>query len=107
MKFYGEPNQVIKKQSRKPMSKGFIMKPLFRFDANGEYEMPDDHPLIDRMKRRFRYEEVEAVAEVVEETFKLHCKKCEYKTNNHDVFLAHMRAHKKESDSNNGTTGTN
>jgi len=85
MIFYGEPNQVIKKQSRKPMSKGFIMKPLFRFDANGEYEMPDDHPLIDRMKRRFKYDEV-----VVEE-FKMKCRKCDFKTNNHGELMAHHR----------------
>jgi hypothetical protein len=94
MKFYGEPNQVIKKQSRKPMSKGFIMKPLFRFDANGEYDMPDDHPLIDRMKRRFRYEEVEAVTvtKAIPETFKLHCKKCGYGSNNYGELMAHIRA---------------
>jgi len=96
MIFYGEPNQVIKKQSRKPMTKGFTAKPLFRFDANGEYDMPDDHPLIDRMKRRFRYEEVKEVTEV---TFKMNCRKCDYKTNNHGELMAHHRIkHPKESE---------
>jgi len=70
------------------MSKGFTMKPLFRFDANGEYEMPDDHPLIDRMKRRFRYEEVKEVTEV---TFKMNCRKCEKKTNNHGELMSHIK----------------
>ena len=91
MKFYGEPNQVIKKQSRKPMSKGFTMKPLFRFDANGEYEMPDDHPLIDRMKRRFKYDEAIKPAEVIPETFKLHCKKCGYGSNNYGELMSHIK----------------
>jgi hypothetical protein len=75
------------------MRKGFTMKPLFRFDANGEYEMPDDHPLIDRMKRRFRYDEpAEVVPVPAEETFKLHCKKCGYGSNNYGDLMAHIRA---------------
>jgi hypothetical protein len=96
MIFYGEPNQMVRKKCRKQMSREFEMKPAFRFNPAGELELPDDHPLIDRMKKRFRYAEVEAVAEVVEETFKFKCKKCDFKANNHGVFLAHMRAHKKE-----------
>jgi hypothetical protein len=89
MIFYGEPNQMVRKKCRKQMSREFEMKPAFRFNPNGELELPDDHPLIDRMKKRFRYEAVEAVP--AEETFKMNCRKCDFKTNNHGELMAHHR----------------
>jgi hypothetical protein len=95
MIFYGEPNQMVRKKCRKQMSREFEMKPAFRFNPNGELELPDDHPLIERMKKRFRYAEVEAV--LAEETFKLHCKRCGFGSNNYGELMAHIRAtHPKE-----------
>jgi hypothetical protein len=48
MKFYGTPNMLVKDRKTK--------KPLFRFDANGEF-VTNDERLIERLKRKFRWEE--------------------------------------------------
>jgi hypothetical protein len=55
MKFYGTPNMLVKERKRKPFSRKFEFKPLFRFSPNGEYET-DDPKLIERLKRRFEFE---------------------------------------------------
>jgi hypothetical protein len=44
------------------------------------------------MKRRFRYDEVVEVEPApVEETFKLHCKKCGYGSNNYGELMSHIK----------------
>lgn len=85
MKFYGEPNTLVKTRKRKQFSTEVTMKPLFRFDENGEYETTDER-LIQKLKKKFKYEE--------EKTYK--CKKCEYETTNKGELLAHYRKHKED-----------
>jgi len=65
------------------------------FDANGEYEIPDDHPLVGLMKSSFSYKEAEKPARLPDgqagQEYKLKCSKCDYKTNNHGELMAHHR----------------
>lgn len=81
MKFYGEPNQLVKERKRKPMSREIAVKPLFRFDEKGEYETTDKR-LIEKLKKKFRYEEII-------------CKKCGEEFENKGQYLAHMKTHKR------------
>lgn len=82
MKFYGEPNQLVKERKRKQFTMGIINKPLFRFDENGEYET-NDPILIEKLKRKFKYDEKS-----------YSCKKCDFTTNNKGELLAHYKTHK-------------
>lgn len=85
MKFYGQPNSLVREMRRKPFSTEYEFKPIFKFDEKGEYSTSDDR-LIQKLKRKFKYEE--------EKTYK--CKKCEYETTNKGELLAHYRKHKED-----------
>lgn len=85
MKFYGEPNQLVKERKRKPMSREIAVKPLFRFDEKGEYET-EDARLIEKLKKKFKYDDN-----------KFNCKKCGETFSNKGFLLAHCREkHSKE-----------
>lgn len=86
MKFYGQPNSLVREMRRKPFSTEYEFKPVFRFDEKGEYSTSDDR-LIQKLKRKFKYEEEK----------KFTCKKCGEEFNNRGLLLAHYRAnHQKE-----------
>lgn len=85
MKFYGTPNQLVSERRRKPMSKEFTVKPIFRFDTNGEYETNDER-LCRKLMRKFAYEETKQ-----EDVTVYTCKKCGFTTDKQGVFLAHHR----------------
>lgn len=80
MKFFGEPNMLVRERRRKPLSQEVTTKPLLRFDNNGEYET-DDPRIIAKLKRRFRYEEAKI----------LHCTKCDFTTHNTGILLQHYQ----------------
>jgi uncharacterized Zn-finger protein len=82
MKFYGEPNTLVKTRKRKQFSTEVVMNPLFRFDENGEYETTDER-LIQKLKKKFKYDEN-----------KFTCKKCGETFDNKGLLLAHYRNHK-------------
>lgn len=84
MKFFGEPNMLVKERKRKPMSQEITVKPLFRFDEKGEYETNNER-LIEKLKKKFKHEEKKYI-----------CKKCGEEFENKGIFLAHMKGHKKE-----------
>lgn len=89
MKFFGAPNQLVSERKRKPMSKEFTVKPIFRFDTNGEYETNDER-LCRKLMRKFAYEKPDEAKVYT-------CKKCGYETENKGIFLAHHReAHPKK-----------
>jgi rubrerythrin len=85
MKFYGPPNMLVKAKKRKKLSTEFEMKPIFRFNENGEYETSDEK-LIQKLKKKFKHEE----------TKKYTCKQCGDEFENKGLYLAHMKGHKKE-----------
>jgi hypothetical protein len=86
MKFYGQPNSLVREMRRKPFSTEYEFKPVFRFDEKGEYSTSDDR-LIQKLKRKFKYEEEK----------KFTCKKCGEEFENRGLMLAHYRAnHPKE-----------
>ena len=58
IKFFGQPNELVKQRKKKLFSTEFVLKPLFRFDENGEY-VTEDERLIEKLKRKFKYEPVE------------------------------------------------
>ena len=109
-RFYGEPNMLVKELVRKPFSFEMASKPLFRFDAKGVFET-DDPKLIakaDKLKRRFKFEEVpvdevpvpvetkEEAPEPAKQETVYRCKKCEFECNNSGVLMQHYRtAHPK------------
>lgn len=98
MKFYGQPNMLIRINNLKPYKS-------IRFNGNGEYETENTR-LIARLKNRFKHEEPNAVVEEtkeIEETKEniiastvYRCKKCDFETENKGLLLAHYREHKKE-----------
>jgi hypothetical protein len=106
MKFYGEPNSLVKINSKTIRRSAKIKG--FRFDKNGEYET-DNEFMIRAMKRKFKYEEVlwgmdnevpfikiENNADTGEEIKLKHCKKCDFTCENMGDLLAHYRtAHPK------------
>ena len=101
MKFYGEPNLLVKERVRKPFATAVTFKPLFRFNEKGEYET-EDSKLIEKLKPKFKHEELipedtEEIAEAVPEdnSGMYSCKQCDYKTDNKGTLLAHYRVHKK------------
>ena len=86
MKFYGQPNSLVREMRRKPFSTEYEFKPIFRFDEKVEYSTTDDR-LIQKLKKKFKFEE--------EKTYK--CKKCGEEFENRGLMLAHYRAnHPKE-----------
>ena len=86
MKFYGQPNSLVREMRRKPFSTKYEFKPIFRFDEKGEYSTSDDK-LIQKLKKKFKYEEEK----------KFTCKKCGEEFKNRGLMLAHYRAnHPKE-----------
>lgn len=91
MKFYGTPNMLVKTKAKRPFTGIIYMKPLFRFDENGEFET-EDKELIKKLKKRFKYDEVNKAPKVDKKTYK--CKKCDFETDNKGVLLAHYRTHK-------------
>lgn len=110
MKFYGEPNMLVKTKKRNLFQGTVKLMPLFRFDENGMFETTDEK-LINKLKLRFKYDEELSKSEkenpVVknktvgktekeEEKSILKCKKCDFATDNMGELLAHYREHKKE-----------
>lgn len=94
MKFFGTPNMLVKIRQRVPLSAHFKLKPAFRFDENGEYEI-DDPKLIEKLKKKFRYEETQTEQAPTEKTYC--CRKCSFTTENRGVLLRHyQQEHPKE-----------
>jgi hypothetical protein len=99
MKFYAEPNLLVRVNKNIPSNRR--MK-AFRFDENGIFET-ENIRLIALLKKRFKFEEVtkqeeikeEIIEEVTEEKKVYSCKHCNYETNNKGELLAHYRTHKK------------
>ena len=88
VKFFGQPNMLVKDRKRIPFSTEWKFKPLFRFDEDGEF-VTEDEKLIERLKRKFKYE--------VENNVEFKCKQCDYTTTNKGELLAHYRKeHPKE-----------
>ena len=83
MKFYGQPNSLVREMRRKPFSTEYEFKPIFRFDEKGEYETTDDR-LIQKLKKKFKHDEEK----------KFTCKKCGETFDNKGLLLAHYRNHK-------------
>ena len=100
-KFFGQPNMLIKERKKKFFNGETLYKPVFRFDKNGEY-ITDDERLINKLKSRFTYTEMENNAPSDKpiakqaETTTYKCKHCDYTTTNKGELLAHYREHKKE-----------
>lgn len=95
-KFFGEPNMLIKERKKKHFNGEIMYKPLFRFDKNGEY-ITDDERLINKLKSRFTYTEMENNVTDDNPSEKIYqCKKCDFTTNNMGLLMAHYREHKKE-----------
>lgn len=100
-KFFGEPNLLIKTRKKVPYEGTIDFKPLFRFDAKGEY-ITEDADLIERLKGRFDHIEVLEAEEPLpfeeeeepKEEAKFKCKKCEFETANKGELMAHYRKHK-------------
>lgn len=95
MKFYGTPNMgVYERRTRKDIAKNKRPKLIFRFDANGEY-VTEDAQLIEKLKRKFRFEETEAApatnSEITEDTKQRHCKKCDFTCETQGELLKHYR----------------
>jgi len=87
MKFYGTPNMLVKQRKRKKMSTEYELKPVFRFDENGEF-ITDDEKLIKKLAPKFRHEE---------DPDKKICKQCGQPFDNTGALLAHYRlSHPKE-----------
>jgi hypothetical protein len=97
MKFFGQPNQLVKERKRKPLSGAMILKPLFRFDENGEYETSDEK-LITKLKCKFRCEETKEIMPFEPESKVYKCKKCDFKTDNNGLLKAHYRKEHKKGD---------
>lgn len=57
VKFFGEPNMLVKTRKRVLFDNKIQFKPLFRFDSNGEY-ITDDEKLIEKLKIRFDHVEI-------------------------------------------------
>ena len=97
-KFFGQPNMLIKERKKKFFNGETLYKPVFRFDKNGEY-ITDDERLINKLKSRFTYTEMESNApgdNPTEEKKILKCKKCDFETDNQGTLMRHYKEHKKE-----------
>lgn len=95
-KFFGQPNMLIKERKKKFFNGETLYKPVFRFDKNGEY-ITDDERLINKLKSRFTYTEMENNVTDDNPSEKIYqCKKCDFTTDNMGLLMAHYREHKKE-----------
>ncbi len=94
MKFYGLPNMgVYERKTRKDVLKNKRPKLIFRFDENGEF-VTEDVELIEKLKRKFRYDEIEIENKEIEiksENSLRHCKKCEFTCETQGQLLRHYR----------------
>ena len=100
MKFYGLPNMgVYERKTRRDIIKNKRPKLIFRFDENGKY-VTEDIALIEKLKRKFRYDEIEIENKEIEiksENSLRHCKKCEFTCETQGQLLKHYReSHTKE-----------
>ena len=100
MKFYGLPNMgVYERKTRRDIVKNKRPKLIFRFDENGKY-VTEDIALIEKLKRKFRYDEIEIENKEIEiksENSLRHCKKCDFTCETQGQLLKHYReSHTKE-----------
>lgn len=85
MIFLGTPNKAVIGVTMNGFDR--VIKPLFRFDKNGEYET-NDPKMIKRCQKQF---------EVKEETKPRKCKKCNFTCETQGELLRHYREnHPKE-----------
>ncbi len=105
-KFFGEPNMLVKTKKKTYFENKIQLKPLFRFDENGEY-ITEDKQLIEKLKSRFSCvpiqeidskinQAVENAVEDVKNQIKpeekvYKCKKCPYETTNMGELMAHYK----------------
>lgn len=99
MKFFGQPNMLVKTRKKVWFEQNLVLKPLFRFDEKGEY-VTDDEELIKKLTMRFDHcpviEQInddvfEPVIEMVPETIAFICKKCGEGFDGRGKFLTHSR----------------
>ena len=94
MKFYGLPNMgVYERKTRRDIIKNKRPKLIFRFDEHGEY-VTEDVELIEKLKRKFRYDEIEIENKEIEiksENSLRHCKKCDFTCDTQGQLLKHYR----------------
>ena len=100
MKFYGTPNMgVYERKTRRDIIKNKRPKLIFRFDEHGEY-VTEDVALIEKLKCKFRYDEIEIENKEIEiksENSLRHCKKCDFTCKTQGELLKHYREqHPKE-----------
>ena len=100
MKFYGLPDMgVYERKTRRDIIKNKRPKLIFRFDENGKY-VTEDIALIEKLKRKFRYDEIEIENKEIEiksENSLRHCKKCDFTCETQGQLLKHYReSHTKE-----------
>ena len=100
MKFYGLPNMgVYERKTRRDIIKNKRPKLIFRFDERGEF-VTEDVELIEKLKRKFRYDEIEIENKEIEiksENSLRHCKKCDFTCETQGQLLKHYReSHTKE-----------
>lgn len=88
VKFYGPANLLVKTKKQVPFENTIQFKPLFRFDANGEY-ITGDESLIEKLKSRYDHKEM---TEEVKEEAKFHCVKCNMDFPDRGSFLVHTRS---------------
>lgn len=87
MKFYGQPNMLVRQRRKKKLTGEIESKAIFRFDQNGEY-ITNDEDLIKRLTPRFKHDDNED---------KKVCKQCGQPFENTGALLAHYRLqHPKE-----------
>jgi hypothetical protein len=91
MKFFGTPSMLVKEKYRKPFTRELKFRPLFRFDANGEYET-DDPVLVKKLSRKFKHEESGNDAQIP--CFK--CSHCGFEAKSPSGLSSHMKIKHKE-----------
>lgn len=84
MKFYGIPNQLVSQRIYNVATQKSKIKPLFRFNEEGEYETGNE-ALIRRLKMKFKHDD-----SVIHK-----CKYCDFETSNMGKLMAHYREHKR------------
>jgi hypothetical protein len=68
-------------------------KEIFVFDEKGEFETFDEK-IIQFMKKKKNF----IRSEENKPTTQMHCKKCDFETDNKGLLMAHYREHKKDGD---------
>ena len=90
---------VYERKTRRDIIKNKRPKLIFRFDENGKY-VTEDIALIEKLKRKFRYDEIEIENKEIEiksENSLRHCKKCDFTCETQGQLLKHYREeHTKE-----------